>query len=308
MNNDNFPDVIGIGTCTADMLFVVPQVPAYGRSWRASQYLRQGGGPVSTALVTLARLGVSARFVGRAGDDPEGVFIREEFQKEGVDVSRFILEPNVFSRAVLVLVDQATGERCFTSRRETNTPLAISDLDRQEIESAKVLHLDDAEEASVQAAKWAKAAGVTVALDGTWYSEELEELLLPLVDMPIVSEAFAQGWMPGASPEAVVERLYEFGARIAAVTLGERGCVAKSEAGILTFPAFSVDVVDTTGAGDAFHGGFIYGALQDWDAAEIIRFASAVASLNCRQLGGRSGLPTVTETHQFLEQFPATDS
>lgn len=307
MNQDNSPDVIGIGTCTADMLFVVPQPPAYGKSWRASQYLRQAGGPVSTALVTLARLGVSTRYVGRAGDDPEGVFIREEFEKEGVDVSRFMLEPNVFSRAVLVLVDQATGERCFTSRRETNTPLAISDLDRQEIESARVLHLDDADEASVQAAKWAKAAGVTVALDGTWYSEALEELLLPLVDMPIVSEAFAQGWMPDASPEAVVERLYEFGARIAAVTLGERGCVAKSEAGVLTFPAFPVDVVDTTGAGDAFHGGFIYGVLQDWDAAETVRFASAVASLNCRQLGGRSGLPTVVEVHQFLEQFPATD-
>ena len=308
MNQDNPPDVIGIGTCTADMLFVVPQPPAYGRSWRASQYLRQAGGPVSTALVTLARLGVSTRFVGRAGDDPEGVFIREEFQKEGVDVSRFMLEPNVFSRAVLVLVDQATGERCFTSRRETNTPLAISDLDRQEIASAKILHLDDADEASVQAAKWAKAAGVTVVLDGTWHSEVLTEQLLPLVDIPIVSEAFAQGWMPDAPPEAIVEGLYEFGARIAVVTLGERGCVAKWEEELLTLPAFPVDVVDTTGAGDAFHGGFIYGVLQAWNAPEIVRFASAVASLNCRQLGGRSGLPTVEEVHQFLEAFPATDS
>lgn len=304
MNKDNFPDVIGIGTCTADMLFVVPQPPTYGKSWRASQYLRQAGGPVSTALVTLARLGVSTRFVGIAGDDPEGVFIRQEFQKEGVDVSRFMLEPNVFSRAVLVLVDQETGERCFTSRRETNTPLAVSDLDRQEIVSAKALHLDDADEASIQAAKWAKAAGVTVVLDGTWHSEELVAQLLPFIDIPIVSEAFAKGWMPGAPPEAVVEALYDQGARIAAVTLGERGCVAKSEAGILTFPAFPVDVVDTTGAGDAFHGGFIYGVLQEWSVTEIVRFASAVASINCRQLGGRSGLPTVEETHQFLEAFP----
>ena len=308
MNKDNSPDVIGIGTCTADMLFIVPQPPTYGRSWRASQYLRQAGGPVSTALVTLARLGVSTRYVGRAGDDPEGVFIREEFQKEGVDVSRFMLEPNVFSRAVLVLVDQTTGERCFTSRRETNTPLAVSDLDRQEIESTKVLHLDDADEASVQAAKWAKAAGVTVVLDGTHYKEELTESLLPWVDIPIVSKTFAQEWMPDAPPEAVVRQLYEFDPRIAAVTLGERGCVAQWEGDPLTFPAFPVDVVDTTGAGDAFHGGFIYGVLQDWDAVEIIRFASAVASLNCRQLGGRSGLPTVKEVHQFLEQFPATDS
>ena len=230
------------------------------------------GGPVSTALVTLARLGVSTRFIGRAGNDPEGVFIRDEFQKEGVDVSRFMLEPNVFSRAVLVLVDEATGERCFTSRRETNTPLAISDLDRQEIAAAKALHLDDADEASVQAAQWAKEAGVTVVLDGTWHSEVLVEQLLPLVDIPIVSEAFAKGWMPDAPPEAIVEGLYDFGARIAVVTLGERGCVAKWEKGPLTLPAFPVDVVDTTGAGDAFHGGFIYGVLQGWSAPEIVRF------------------------------------
>ena len=308
MNQDNFPDVIGIGVCTADILFVVSELPKFGRSWRASEYLRQSGGPVATALVTLARLDISTRFIGRVGDDPEGEFIREEFRKEGVDVSRLMFEPNVFSRAVLVLVDQATGERCFTSRRETNTPLAISDLNRQEIGSTKVLHLDEANEASIQAAKWAKEAGVTVVFDGTRYSEGVTELLLPSVDIPIVSEAFAQGWMPDAPSEAVVERLYKFGARIAVVTLGEQGCVAKCETGFLTFPAFPVDVLDTTGAGDAFHGGFIYGVLQDWDVMEIIRFASAVASLNCRKLGGRSGLPTLEEVHQFLDMFPSKDS
>ena len=95
MNHEDCPDVIGIGACTADMLFVVPQLPVFGQSMRASQYLRQSGGPVATALVTLARLGVSTRFIGRVGDDPEGVFIREEFRKEGVDVSRLMLEPNV---------------------------------------------------------------------------------------------------------------------------------------------------------------------------------------------------------------------
>ena len=308
MNQEDCPDVIGIGACTADMLFVVPQLPVFGQSMRASQYLRQSGGPVATALVTLARLGVSTRFIGRVGDDPEGEFIREEFRKEGVDVSQLMVERNVFSRAVLVVVDQATGERGFTSRRETNTPLTASDLNRQEIASAKVLHLDEANETSIQAAKWAKAAGVTVVFDGTRYSEMLTELLLPVVDIPIVSEAFVQEWMPGAPPEAVVERLCEFGARIAVVTLGERGCVAKWKAELLTFPAFPVDVLDTTGAGDAFHGGFIYGVLQDWSVAEIVRFASAVASINCCQLGGRSGLPTVEEVHQFLEMFPATDS
>ena len=300
MNQHTSPDVIGIGLCTADMLFVVPQPPAFGSATHASQYLRQSGGPVATALVTLARLGVSTRFIGKIGDDPEGLFIRDEFQKEGVDVSRLTVESDALSRAVLVLVDQATGDRCFTFRPETDAPLTASDLNRQEIASTRVLHLDDADEPSIQAAKWAKAAGVTVVFDGTWHNELLIELL-PLVDIPIVSEVFVEEWMPGAPPEVVVQRLCEFGARIAVLTLGERGCVAKWEEGLFAFPALPVDVVDTTGAGDAFHGAFIYGVLQEWSVAETIRFASAVASLNCRQLGGRSGLPTLGEAHRFLE-------
>ncbi len=248
-------------------------------------------------------MGVSTRFIGKIGDDPEGVFICEEFQKEGVDVSQLIVEPNTLSRAVLVLVDQTTGDCCFTLCTETCSPLTVSDLNRKEITSAKVLHLDDADEPSIQAAKWAKAAGVCVVFDGTWHNEFLMDLL-PLVDIPIVSDVFVQGWMPDAPAEVVVQRLCDFGARIAVVTFGECGCVAKWEKGIFAFPAFPVDAVDTTGAGDAFHGAFIYSTLQDWRVEETVRFASAVAALNCRQLGGRSGLPTLEEAHRFLANPP----
>jgi ribokinase len=293
------PDVIGIGLCTVDLLFVVPELPAFGKTVRASKYLRQGGGPVATALVTLARLGISTRFIGKVGDDPEGAFIREEFQEEGVDTSSLIAEPNAFSLAVLVLVDQTTGERCFTPRPDTCSPLTAADLNRTEITSTRILHLDDADEPSIQAAKWAKAAGVKVVFDGTWSNESVTDLL-PCVDIPIVSDIFVQEWMPGASPDVVLHRLYEFGGQIAVVTLGERGCVAKWERGVFAFPAFPIDVVDTTGAGDAFHGGFIYGLLRDWSVEETIRFASAVAALNCRELGGRSGLPTLAEVERFL--------
>ncbi|MCZ6679310.1 MAG: PfkB family carbohydrate kinase [Candidatus Poribacteria bacterium] len=115
-----------------------------------------------------------------------------------------------------------------------------------------------------------------------------------------MSDIFVQEWMPDTPVEAVLQRLCEFGAKIAVVTLGERGCVAKWEKGIFAFPAFPVNVIDTTGAGDAFHGGFIYGLLQDWPVEQTIRFASAVAALNCCNLGGRSGLPTVEEVDRFL--------
>ncbi|MBI1928057.1 hypothetical protein HYR99_27915 [Candidatus Poribacteria bacterium] len=107
----------------------------------------------------------------------------------------------------------------------------------------------------------------------------------------------------GRPPDDVVQRLCDLGARIAVVTLGERGCVAKWERGLFAFPAFPVNVVDTTGAGDAFHGGFIYGLLHDWSVAETVRFASAVAALNCCALGGRSGLPTLGMIERFLVEI-----
>lgn len=292
-------DVVGIGLCTVDLLFNVPQLPAFDRSVRAAQYLRQSGGPVPSALVALSRLGASTRFIGRIGDDDDGRFIRTSLEGEGVDTGCMIVESGALSRISLVLVDQQSGERCFTSRPETCAPLIPADLCREDIASARILHLDDADAISLQAARWAREAGVLVVLDGTWVHEDLDQLLT-LVDVPIVSNKLADRWMPSATPEEVVRRLAGGGARIAAMTLGERGCVVLVDNELLTFPAFSVDVVDTTGAGDAFHGGFIYGLLQGWGIEEIARFAAAVAALNCRQLGGQSGLPTRDEVEDFL--------
>lgn len=297
------PDVIGLGLCTADLLFVVPRPPSFTEVVRASAYLRQGGGPVPTALVALARLGVSTRFIGRIGDDDDGRFIRAEFDREGVDTSRLLVEPGALSRIALVLVDQATGERGFTARPETCAPLTPADLDRDEITAARVLHLDDADEPAMQAARWAKEAGTCVVFDGTWNHDALDDFL-PLVDVPIVSTPFVDAWMPGATPLAVLDRLWSYGPRMAAYTLGDRGCVVRYAAGAFTFPAFPVDIVDTTGAGDAFHGAFIYGLLQNWEIDQIVRYAAAVAALNCRQLGGRTGLPGRREVDHFLARGP----
>jgi sulfofructose kinase len=139
-----------------------------------------------------------------------------------------------------------------------------------------------------------------VVFDGTWGHEALAEFL-PLVDVPIVSEPFVQAWMPGASPRDVLDRLWSYGPRIAVYTLGASGCVARWHEGSFSFPAFPAEVIDTTGAGDAFHGGFIYGLLQGWEVGPIIRFASAVAALNCGRLGGRTGLPHRPQVDRFLE-------
>ncbi|HIA69457.1 TPA: carbohydrate kinase family protein [Candidatus Poribacteria bacterium] len=294
--------VVGIGMSTVDYLFIVPDLPAFGKSVRATEYLRQPGGPVSTALVTLARLGIPTCFIGKVGDDLDGQFIKEEFEKEGVDTSQLEVELGRLSRTTLVLIDQETGERCFTTHLSTCTSIGLKDTDREKITLAKILHLDDADQVSIQAAEWAKAAGVSVVFDGTWYRESLLDLLR-FVDVAIVSDVLVQKWMPGMSPEIITQKLCDFGVRMAIVTLGNQGCVARWNQSTSAFSAFPVDVVDTTGAGDAFHGGFIYGLLQDWNPEKTIQFASAVAAINCRSLGGRSGLPTLETVEQFLGTF-----
>ena len=254
-------DVIGLGLCTVDMLFVVDQQPSFDTTMRASQYMRQGGGPVPTALVALARLGASTSYVGKVGDDPDGDFIRAELEKEGVDTSPFVVVPDALTRVALVLVEKATGERGFTTRPETCPDLGPTEFTRETIANARMLHLDDADPACMQAARWAREAGNTVVYDGTWLHDDLEEFL-PLVDIPIVSEPMVRRWMPGATPQEVVDRLARHTDGICVYTLGERGSIGRWRNGTFLYPAFPVEVVDTTGAGDAFHGAFIYGLLQ----------------------------------------------
>lgn len=292
-------DVIGLGLCTVDMLFVVDERPSFDTTMRASQYLRQGGGPTPTALVALARLGAKTSYAGKVGDDPDGDFIRAELEAAGVDTTPTVVVPGALSRVCMVLVEKATGERGFTTRPETCPDLGPDEIDRETITAARILHLDDADPGCMQAARWAREAGSTVVYDGTWLHDDLDEFL-PLVDFPIVSEPLVRRWMSNATPEEVVNRLSDYGAKIAVYTLGKRGAIARWRNGTFTYPPFPIEVVDTTGAGDAFHGAFIYGLLQHWPVDDVLCFASAVAALNCRQLGGRSGLPNLSTVEAFI--------
>lgn len=292
-------DVIGIGYCTVDLYFSMPSAPNFGKRVRASAYLRQPGGMAANAMVALARLGASVGFVGKIGNDDDGAFIRDAFIREGVDVAGLINVPDAVSRVTLVVVDDETGERGFTTRRDTCPPLVAAELDRDAIVSAKILLVDDATDTTVQAALWAREANTTVVLDGTWFRGRIEDLL-PLVDVPVVSAEFLETWKPNLSPEKAVQKLRDLSGDVAVVTLGANGCLVANDEGVFRFSAFDVPVVDTTGAGDAYHSGFVYGLLHEWFIHDCVRFASAVAALNCGALGGRTALPTLDAVTAFL--------
>ena len=295
------PDIVGIGVCTVDYLVVVPRMPRNNENMKATRYLRQSGGLASSALVAAARLGARTKIIARIGSDDDGEFIRRELDDEGVDTAQLLAEAGTGSHVSVILVNEQTGDRSIVTRPATGSPIRPQDLSREDIIGAKVLFVDDVSPAALQAAAWARAAGMWVVMDPACPYAVAKEIL-PYVDVPIVPEQWARDWMPNQPDEMVVETLYKAGARIAVVTLGERGCLVCSDEGLQAYPSYPVEVVDTTGAGDAYHGAFMYVLLQDWDLRRRVQFAAAVGSMNCRALGGRTALPTRAEVDGFLAQ------
>lgn len=298
--DNKHPDIVGIGICTVDYLLTVPHMPLDGQSMRAREFMRQSGGLAASSLAAAARLGANAKIIARIGDDDDGQYIHDDLHNEGVDTSKLLVEPDSKSHISIILVDDHTGERSIISRWSTGSPIRVDEISQSDITSAKVLFIDDVTDATIQAVHWAKEAGVKVVMDPVQMFD-VSQLLLSDVDVPIVPQHFAKDWMPDQPPEAVAQGLYDLGASIAIVTLGAKGCVVCSDEGVQRFPTFPVDVVDTTGAGDAFHGAFMVALLHDdWDIPQKVRFASAVGAMNCRALGGRIGLPTRQQVEEFL--------
>lgn len=295
--------VVGLGQCAYDVLGRVEAYPAADAKSELGETLFQGGGPTATALVTLSRLGVRTAFSGRAGDDDFGERIREGLLAEGVDCSHLLTDAGRTSQFAFIAVEEGSGRRNIFWSRGSARPLSPSELDEDLIRGCRILHLDGLQqEASLAAARLAREAGVTTVLDGGTFREGTDGLL-PFIDHLVVSETFALQATGREEPRSALEILLSRGAQAVTVTFGERGSRTLSRDGEeFHQPAFPVDAVDTTGCGDVFHGGYIYGMLQGWDLRRSVRFAAACAALKTRALGGRTAIPSLSEVAAFLSR------
>ncbi len=294
--------VVGIGQCAWDMLAVVDRFPQSDTKKEVLVWEEQGGGPVATALVTLSRLGVSCRFYGVTGDDREGGAIRQSLLEEGVDVTGLVKRPNATSQTAFIAIDKSMGTRTIFWKRPSGDPLRLEELPPDFLDGAEFLLLDGLmKDVSLFAARQAKKAGISVMLDAGRVREGLLELARAC-DFVVGSEEFARelGWKD--DPASFRQEVRKRGFGITTITLGGRGSVTFAGDEVFSCPAFSVETKDTTGAGDVFHGGYLYGLLQKWPPKDAVRFASAVAAIKCRKLGGRAGIPTLSEVQQFLRE------
>ena len=299
--------VVGLGLATLDVLMRLGEMPTWEQAPPLSAFGLDGGGPVGTAMVAVSRLGVRAGYVGIAGTDKVAELKVGSLVENGVDVSRLVRRPGPEPQIVIVHVHEETGERIFSFVRGFRAvELDVDELDRDYLTTADYLHLDGHYiETAIQAAEWMHAAGKTVVYDGSKTNRAVPDTtrtLIEHVDVLICAQGFGPGLTGLTDVWDVGKAILDIGPRIVVQTDGENGSFTTTRDDHFHTPAFPIDVVDTTGAGDVFHGAFIVGMSKGWDLRTTATFSSAVAAIKCTQLGGRSGIPSFGEVLAFLDK------
>lgn len=277
-------DVFGLGQCAYDHVLRVPRFPGPHEKVEGTDLTEQCGGPVATALWTLARWGRRVAFAGVIGDDEAGAHIRRDLADAGVDASRLVVRTGERSQEAFVAVERSTGQRRITWQRPTGRPPTADEI----AAPAAAVFLTDGLYAE-PAVACARAAHRVVVDAGTL--REGTEALLDHADVYVASEGFARALVGRDDPRAACARIRAHGAEVAAVTLGERGWVASYDDVVVKGRAWPVEVVDTTGCGDVFHAGVVEGLLAGWPHDRTLDFAAWAAARCATRVGGRAGVP-----------------
>jgi len=289
------PDVVGVGINALDTIIRLPRFPAPDSKVELRSVQAMPGGQVASATVACRRWGLRARYVGKIGDDSAGSRQVAEMKRERVD-ARWILSKGCQSQFSFILVDETSGNRTVLWNRDPKIALRPKDLKRSWIRGAKVLLVDGHDtRAAAQAARWAREDHIPVVGDFDNLYPGVEELLNH-VDYVITSKDFPERLTRESSLLKSLPEIHrQFKCRLTAATLGCAGVIAWDGKLFLQCPAFQVDALDTTGAGDIFHGAFLYGLVQGWPVKEILEFSCAAAALNCEGMGARGGIASLSK-------------
>jgi sugar/nucleoside kinase (ribokinase family) len=298
-------DGVGFGLNAVDHLIVVPAYPAFDTKVRLKEHTQAAGGQTASALVALSRLGMRTAYAGRFGSDAEGQFGLAELVAEGVDTRLAEVIEGARNQIAFIIIDERNGERTVIWDRDERLAYQPSEAPMEIARRGRVLHLDAHDPlACLPLAIEARSCGAIVSADIDNIYEGLPELL-PLIDVLISSKEFPHR-LTGIMDEraSLVEIKARYGSAVVGMTLGERGALVYHAGSFVESPAFAVPggCRDTTGAGDAFHAGFIYGMLRGEDIEASLRLANATAALKCRALGARTSLPTQNELLGFIAE------
>lgn len=296
-------DVVGVGLNATDTLILLPKFPAYAGKVAFEREILSPGGQVASAMVTCARLGLRVKYIGTVGDDQRGRVQMESLKTTGINLDDVQVRQNCPNQTAYILIDQTTGERTVLWRREECLRLDPAGIAAEQITCARLLHIDAHDTPAVaRAARIAREHGIPVTVDVDTIYHGFDKVL-PHVDYLVASSEFPVQWTNERDPFKALQTIQEeFEIRVAAMTLGAHGALARADGKFVYSPAFVVNCVDTTGAGDVFHGAFCYAVLQNMPMRDALEFSNAMAALNCTALGARGGISTVHEAMALMHR------
>jgi sugar/nucleoside kinase (ribokinase family) len=290
-------DVVGLGANSIDSVTVVPAFPrpeGWHSKMRILQHLTSCGGQTATTMATCARFGLRAKYIGAVGSDDYGRRVQRELPLHGLETSGLVLRDGRNQHAVIV-IDAQTGERAVLWDRDEALLLQTADIPLEVIASARLLHVDDVDqEAAIRAARHARGLGIPVTSDLDRMTDRTEELVMA-VSCAIFADGLPEQLTGERDHERALRSLRRRHNGLLAVTVGQHGAVALDGDRFIVSPGFPVKAVDTTGAGDVFRGGLIYGLLHAYSIDRALRLANAAAALACTRLGATAGIPALDE-------------
>jgi len=294
-------DVVGVGLNATDTLILLPRFPAYAGKVPFTGEILSPGGQVASAMVACAELGLKVKYIGTVGDDQRGQVQMESLLESGINLDHVQVRKGCPNQTAYILIDETTGERTVLWRREDSLRLEPDEITPEMINCGRLLHVDAHDTPAVtKAAKIAREHGIPVTVDVDTIYHGLDELL-PNVDYLIASSEFPGQWTSERDPfRALALMQKEYGMKCAAMTLGAQGALALENGEYVYSPAFVVNCVDTTGAGDTFHGAFCYALLKGMPLRESLDLANAMAALNCMSIGARGGLKNLGQAGQLM--------
>ncbi len=294
-------DVVGVGLNATDTVLLVPRFPAYGGKVPFTREFYSVGGQVATAVVTCARLGLRAKYIGTVGDDERGRLQLDSLLASGIDIEHVQQRKNCPNQSAYIVVDESTGERTIFWSRPDCLAISPNEIMPEQIIGARLLHIDGHDTTAVEhAARIARRHGIPVTCDVDTIYPGFDSVL-PLVDYLIASAEFPARWTGLGDPFAALKAIYQAaGTLVTAMTLGSFGALAYAEGRFHYSPGFAVACLDTTGAGDVFHGAFCYSVLQQMPLAEALEFSNAMAALNCTAHGARGHIATHQEALRLI--------
>jgi sugar/nucleoside kinase (ribokinase family) len=294
-------DVVGVGLNATDTLLIVPHFPAYAGKVPFEEEHLSPGGQVASALVACARLGLRTKYIGSVGDDLRGRIQLASLQDTGINLDHVMVRRGCPNQSAYIVIDRSTGERTVLWRRDDCLTVRAEEITGDMISGARLLHIDGHDTPAVaRAAEIARRHAIPVTVDVDTIYPGFDRVL-PNVDYLVGSSEFPTAWTGETDPFKALETIQrQYGMRVAAITLGAHGALALENGRFHYAPAYVVDCVDTTGAGDVFHGAFCYAVLQAMPMQEALDFSNAMAALNCTALGARGGIRGLDEVASLM--------